>query len=194
MTREKSALRRELLARRSELGSAARAAASARAATSLASSPFFLRARTIALYAPMRDEADPTSLEGTARRLGARVAYPRVEGSSLVFAAARLADLESAGALGILEPTAASPRLSVGEIDLFVVPGVGFSLRGDRIGYGRGFYDRTLREARKGRIPSPIAVGFAFACQVLDSLPSSPSDERVDFIATEDGLLLVAAP
>jgi 5-formyltetrahydrofolate cyclo-ligase len=150
--------------------------------------PAFRSARTIALYAAFREEADPAALELAASENGARVAYPRVDGGELSFAIAesRALVLLPDARWEIREPLPTSPPVALDVIDLFVVPGIGFSGNGDRLGYGLGYYDRALRKARASkRARPPVVVGFAFACQVVDALPSTPEDERMDFVVTD---------
>jgi 5-formyltetrahydrofolate cyclo-ligase len=200
-TNDKAALRAELMAARSRLSPEERREKSARACLALIESEIFVRAKTIALYAAIRGEPDPFGLEIAALDLGARVAYPRVEKDELKFCYAKKAELVPGGHYQIPEPTEAHPAAPMLEIDLFVVPGLGFSGTGSRLGYGRGYYDRVLRFARTGAGPktSPgerrvLAVGFTFACFVKEALPQMPSDERMDALATEDGLLDLARP
>lgn len=70
---------------------------------------------------------------------------------------------------------------------VLIVPLVAFDGQGGRLGYGGGFYDRTLQGLRaKGDV---LAVGFAFAAQRLDSLPLEPTDQRLDLIVTDGGVI-----
>lgn len=90
------------------------------------------------------------------------------------------------GALGILEPDRslrglADRRIAVEDLDFIVVPGLAFDRHGGRIGYGRGYYDRLLAEAR----PETAMVAVAFECQMIDEVPMGESDVRVDVIVTE---------
>lgn len=73
------------------------------------------------------------------------------------------------------------------EPEVLIVPLVGFDRRGFRLGYGGGFYDRTL-ELLRARRPT-LAVGFAFAAQELPEVPIEPTDQRLDAILTETGLV-----
>lgn len=88
------------------------------------------------------------------------------------------------GSYGILEPNpAAHPRVEAADLDLILVPGLSFDLRGNRLGHGKGYYDRYLEQ-----ISSTPTVGIAFQSQILSSIPAEPHDHRVTFLATEQGV------
>lgn len=194
----KAELRRALGAARHALGPEARHELAVRATFALGQLPAFRAAKTIALFAAIGDELDPAPLDELARSFGARVAYPRVAGSDLVFGAARPGELVPAGRFHIPEPLPSAPLVPVESIRLFVVPGLGFSERGERLGYGKGYYDRVLRTARQAAHlrggPPPLAVGLAFSCQLLESLPVTPDDEPIDALATEHGIFFTRSP
>ena len=72
--------------------------------------------------------------------------------------------------------------------NVLIVPLAGFDGRGNRLGYGGGFYDRTLESLRKS---GPItALGLAFDCQRLDHIPAEPLDQPLDMIVTESGIVI----
>ena len=71
--------------------------------------------------------------------------------------------------------------------DILIVPLVAFDRRGGRLGYGGGFYDRTLQALRAA---GPVlAIGFAFAAQEADDLPLEPTDQALDLIVTDRGVI-----
>ena len=72
------------------------------------------------------------------------------------------------------------------EPEILIVPLVGFDARGGRLGYGGGFYDRTL-ELLRGKRPT-LAIGFAYEAQRADALPLEPTDQPLDMIVTENGI------
>lgn len=181
---DKQALRSQLILTRGRLSPAERRERSARAVQHLMASGLLDGVQVLALYAARPEEADPYGLEAQ----GPQIAYPRVRGADLEFCEARLAALQPAPPWGILEPTEALPQLLLTRVDLFLVPGVGFGRDGERLGYGRGYYDRTLAEARRVR-PEVKAIGFGFACQLSDGIPMRSGDERLDGLVTEQGLL-----
>ncbi len=73
------------------------------------------------------------------------------------------------------------------EPELLIVPLVAFSRHGGRLGYGGGFYDRTLERLRAAR--PTLAIGFAFAAQEAADLPLEPTDQPLDMIVTESGII-----
>ena len=73
---------------------------------------------------------------------------------------------------------------------VLIVPLLSFDARGYRLGYGGGFYDRTL-EGLRARGPV-LAVGFAFAAQEVDTVPTEPTDQRLDAVVSETGVRVFA--
>lgn len=86
------------------------------------------------------------------------------------------------GAFGILEPRATT--IYEGAIDICVAPGLAFTPAGDRLGYGRGHYDRFLAQHSE-----MLVVAIAFELQLLEWLPTEPTDHRVNMIITEDRVI-----
>lgn len=181
----KQALRTRLLLARAAIPAATRRAESQRAAQHLMASPLLTGLRTIAVYAPRPEEADPSPLFVA----GPALAFPRVVGAELEFVACGPEDLRSAPPWGILEPPPSLPALPLEAIDLFIVPGVGFGPAGERIGYGRGYYDRALTQA-KARRKEVKAIGFGLPCQETAGIPMGPRDLRLDGLVTAHGLVI----
>lgn len=136
----------------------------------------------VSAYWPMGSELDPRPLMQTLHATGHPFCLPVVvrAGEPLVFRAWAPGDaLETAG-FGTSVPGADRPQLRP---DLLIVPLLAFDRSGYRLGYGGGFYDRTLAELRaQGR---PTAVGFAFAAQEVAEVPRDGYDQRLDWIVTE---------
>jgi 5-formyltetrahydrofolate cyclo-ligase len=82
------------------------------------------------------------------------------------------------GHFGIREPETRCARLTSGKLDLILVPGVAFDLRGGRLGRGKGYYDRLLRELRG------TTCGVAFEEQIVGEIPVEPHDVRLKFLLT----------
>ena len=145
---------------------------------------YYAQARVLALYAPIRGEVATRDIMTAALADGKTVCYPlaHVHGRILAFRSIRSErDLEP-GRLGVKEPSAESELVPIDQIELFVVPGLGFSRDGQRLGRGGGYYDATLRVAS----PKSRRVGIALSAQVLDSVPTNDDDIPMDVIVTEN--------
>jgi 5-formyltetrahydrofolate cyclo-ligase len=136
-------------------------------------------------YHALPDEADPVLLLERLVEMGCHVAYPRVVGKGLALEFHRVPDGEvlAPGAFGIHEPLDIWPRAIPG---ILLVPLLAFDGRGHRLGYGGGFYDRTIA------LLNVPAIGIAYAGQEVPSLPLGPHDRRLDMVLTEHGLRRLA--
>jgi len=139
---------------------------------------------SVSAYVAIGEEADAAPLLHALRALGHVIALPRVagRGKPLDFHRFDAGDVLVPGGFGLSEPASDWPRI---EPDILVVPLLAFDRRGYRIGYGAGFYDRTLAKLRAAR--DVLAVGFAFAAQEFETVPHDENDQRLDWIVTESG-------
>lgn len=189
MTADKRALRAAVLARRDALAPAARAAASAVITERLLARPALARAQTVAAYLTFGSEFDTSAFARAVIGSGRRLALPRVERASRALTMHAVTDLAAAllpGPFGIREPDPERcPAVAPGDIDFVLVPGVAFTPRCERLGYGGGFYDRFLPRCTR----APALVAAAFALQVVESVPIEPTDLPVDRVITESGEL-----
>lgn len=141
--------------------------------------------RTVAGYWPIRTEIDPRP---TLRTLSGSHALclPVVLGPEQPLAFRRWfpgADMVE-GAFGTSWPAKDEQTVP----DILIVPLAAYDGRGYRLGYGGGFYDRTLELLRdRGRV---TAIGFAYAVQETSDVPTEPTDQPLDMIVTEKGILL----
>jgi 5-formyltetrahydrofolate cyclo-ligase len=183
---QKRALRAELLAARARLDAGARRAGAEALVDRLDALPAFRAAATVAAYAPLGSELDPGPATRAVLARGGRVVYPRaVPGERrLVFCPCRPEELVR-GPLGAPEPPASAPEVALPEIACVLLPGLGFSRQGQRLGRGGGAYDATLAAA-----PQAVRVGVAFTLQLLDQLPCEPHDLTLDALVTERETLL----
>ena len=184
----KLALRREVLALRDALPAAVRAGASAAIAQRVAALPEFAAARAVLLTLPFRSEWNTLPLVHAALAGSKTVVVPRVDRQTRMLELHSIADPDRdvvPGHLDIPEPRAERPRVPRDAIDFVLVPGVAFDRKGQRLGYGGGYYDRllpllALRAAR---------VAGAFDIQIVEQVPAAPHDVRVDAIVTESRIL-----
>ena len=184
-------------AARAALSPEERSRLSREAAHILAASDLLAGARRVAIYAAFRDECETEALHDLLAARGVALLYPRVIAApppgTLELVTASRHDLREEPVWGIPEPDPARPGEPAASVDVFVVPGLGFSPAGHRLGYGRGYYDRLLREARRLRSPPPRVIGFALPCQLVPELPAGPSDEPVDAVVTAHGVVFAGA-
>ena len=146
----------------------------------LIASEYFVRASSLALYSPVNNEVATRQIFAAAKKLDKKVYYPRVVGDTFDFFEVCTLDELVEGAFGVAEPVSTA-KISIVDLDLVVVPGVAFDVRGYRLGYGRGFYDRQLAGKQSGT----VSVGLCFDVQLCDSLPAETHDQSLDFIVTE---------
>jgi 5-formyltetrahydrofolate cyclo-ligase len=138
--------------------------------------------RAIALYRPIQNEVDTAAMLEHALGAKKRVFYPRTSGDSFEFGQVASAADFIVGRFGILEPAGASPLSVLDKEELVVfVPGVVFDCSGNRLGRGKGWYDRML-----GHLGDhcPI-VGLAYEFQIVNAMPAEPWDRQVHLIVTE---------
>jgi len=178
----KTTLRTAALTARDGLSIAYRAAA----AQTLAQRglPFsFPPGSIVAGYAPIQSEIDPWPLMQTLSRQGAQLALPVIAARDLplVFRAWSSSDKLQRGPLGILEPLSNAAELVP---DILLVPLAAFDRSGHRIGYGAGYYDRTLAPLRASK--QITAIGVAFAAQEIPVVSASAHDARLDLVLTEN--------
>jgi 5-formyltetrahydrofolate cyclo-ligase len=183
-------LRRSLRQARRALSHRIQLSNSLALAERLRSSPIFLRARRIGAYVASDGEIDPLPLLDVARATGKRCYLPVLHpfaGPSLWFCEWRAGDPLVPNRYAIPEPDPKSrPPHPAWSLDLLLVPLVGFDARGNRLGMGGGFYDRTLAYLnRRTRWHRPRVLGLAHELQRVDALPTNAWDIPLDGVVTE---------
>ncbi|MBN8996171.1 MAG: 5-formyltetrahydrofolate cyclo-ligase [Rhizobiales bacterium] len=178
----KSALRAAALARRAALGSDQRAAAEQAIAVRARAVLSVLKPQVVAGYMPIRSECDPGAILERARASGMAIALPAVvDRERILFRIHEAGELLVPGGFGTLAP---GPGAAIADPDLLLVPLVGFDRNGNRLGYGRGYYDRAIAAARAGGKRAPL-VGLAFSVQEVEAIPAESHDIRLDWVVTE---------
>ena len=153
--------------------------------------PAFQTSHTVMVYMALPYEVQTAELIAEAQRQNKRVVVPVVTSTGLV-AVACPTDVRHfrRGPYGILEPCHTSDHVSPMSINWVLVPGVGFDPHGMRLGYGKGYYDRFLRQLS----PGTSYGGIAYHTQVVPSIPHMPHDIRMQFLVTEQGFLSCQPP
>ncbi len=185
---DKKAFRKETSARRSALSAEEVRQKSAAVVSHIRKLTVYENSHTVALYSPFRNEVDLTVL---LEDEGKRFLFPKVVKGTRKLDFYHVSSLSQfrKGAYGILEPEDSLPKVSISEIDLFLAPGVGFSEKGERIGYGGGYYDTTLSFMREGS----TVIGVCFDEQILPSGFSDTWDRYMDGVVADSGCLLISS-
>jgi 5-formyltetrahydrofolate cyclo-ligase len=183
----KSALRKELRKRRRALSAAQQKSAARRLHRRLVTSPLFRFSRRIAFTMAADGEIDPSLLLATAQRLGKDCYLPvlsPVGPPRLRFKRWRKGESLRTNFYGIAEPRNGRhcpPRA----LSLVLLPLVGFDANGNRLGMGKGYYDRTFAFRRHGAGRRPVLLGLAHECQRVDQLEVEAWDLPLDGIVTD---------
>lgn len=180
----KNRVRRDMLKRRRSLSPEDRKTASRKILQRLRREPVYLQADTVMAYAPMKDEVGLLPLLEDCLRRGRKLALPLITGKGRMEAVnVPSLDVLTKGAYGILTVAEGKRQIIPPElIECIIVPGAAFSLNGDRLGLGAGYYDRFLE-----RCPKAARVALAFSCQVEAELPTESHDVKMDMLITEAG-------
>lgn len=182
----KADLRKDVLARRDALGAAERKKLGERITARLLGLDAYRKAGCVMAYVGFGSEIDTSRFVADTLSQGKTLVLPRVERGNRALKLYDVRDPENqleAGVWGIRQPRAdLCPEISAAQIEFVLVPGVAFTRRCERLGYGGGFYDGFIRSL----VPRPALVAAAFALQVLAELPMSETDQRVDLVVTED--------
>ena len=178
----KNAIRRKLLRLRRAMDEEERLKLSRKIKENLFDLPEYGSAEVIMFY--MAHDKEVETREMIADSLcSKRVLLPKVdiEGGKIVPVEIENLDDVGKGAFGIEEPRGREEYS--GKIDMVVVPGIAFDLRGYRVGYGKGFYDGFLRDV------SSLKVGLAFDFQVVDHIMEDANDVPMDIVVTEKRII-----
>lgn len=178
---EKKRIRHEILKKRSELSMEERTKASLVITDRIIGHQWFYRADVLLAFVGYGSEIDTSGIINEAQRCGKKVYVPKICGDEMHFYRIYDHDGLERGYKGIPEPSGLSERYvydpeNAGcERTLLLMPGVAFDMERNRIGYGKGFYDRFLQDKEELRLHS-IAIGFS--CQIVDNIPSGEHDMK----------------
>lgn len=179
---DKRILRSAMRAWRASLGADERLAAANGLLATLHRERIIATPAIVSGFWPIKDEIDVRPLMFELCNEGCQLALPVVQGRGLplLFRAWRPGDPLEAGVFGTLQPSA---RRETVEPDVLLVPLLACDEVGWRLGYGGGFYDRTLAGLRaRGTV---TAVGVGFDAQLIPEVPHGPGDRRLDWLLTD---------
>ena len=191
---KKNEIRARYKAYREALSAEEREQRDARICSLFLSSITYRYAKVLLMYAPLDGEIDVMPIARQALADGKTVAFPRCNKteSTMQYHIVESADALTAGAYGILEPSADAPVWHADHTEadahpVCIVPGLVFDRAGYRVGYGKGYYDRYL-----STFPG-VRVGTVYADCVLAQIPRGRFDLSVDVLVTDKGVRAVNA-
>lgn len=184
----KAAMRKSRRAMRNSIPERARAARAERIVARVMEEPAWKAARRIGLFWPMldRNEVDVRPLDRAARDQGKVVAYPiLLDQMDMALLVADPSELDERGH-GFAEPPENAPPIEPSDL-VIIVPALAVDSSGQRIGYGRGFYDRLLRRMA----PPALALAVAYDFDVVSEVPVTEGDYPVDIVVTDERMFRV---
>lgn len=182
----KTEIRKRILEARNRLTDDEIAAKSSAIFQNIIKTPEYIKAQNILLYASFNSEVATRDIFDDAIAHGKRVYFPKPDRftNDMEFYQVSLLNQLKKGYMGILEPPEKEElryRFNPDKDTLVIVPGAAFDMSGNRIGYGKGYYDKFLSSRR---FLSTIAL--AFSCQIVEKLPFEAYDVKMDKIVTEE--------
>lgn len=184
--KSKAAVRRQLRDMLTGMGEPQRHQKSLAACNLIAASPEFAAARVVMLFLSSPSEIDTASLALKSWQAGKTVVVPKVSWDQRRMLPTEITSLNTGLTTtgpGVREPIGGKP-IPVDFIDLVIVPGLGFTDKGYRIGRGMGFYDRFLAQSEF----IGVSCGLAFEDQIVDQLPVLDHDVPLSMLATDRGI------
>ncbi len=185
-TQDKALLREKLKDLRSKVAPGMAEAASQSVWNLLAKLPEFHKAKTIGAFASTPGEINTYPILEGILASDKKLYLPRVTADKSRFDYYPVQDFNQlkTGAFGIQEPSGNRPA-PWEELDLILVPGLAFDPKGNRLGFGKGYYDRVLPLLKK----SALTVGLGYSFQIVPSVPFTPEDVPVKALLSEKGFI-----
>lgn len=174
ISEKKSRLRKQILVKREQLSPIKKIEQYLDIERKFFALPEYSVAKVIAFYASKADEFPTDGLIEKSLKAGKRVVLPRTIGRELIWGEIKNMRNLEIGDFAVREPSSRASEIDLKKIDLMIVPLLACDLKGNRLGYGTGFYDRVL-EKFKG-----ASIGFAFDIQVVPKVPVTKWDKKLD--------------
>ncbi len=188
---KKKTLRKEILEKRDCLTTREREKKSRRILERLTALPEYETARSLFIYADFKSEVKTLQLMKHTLKQGKRVLASKTLVREKRLMLTDILDPERdfvPGYMGIPEPREEILRdISPEEVDLVLTPAVGYDERGNRLGYGGGYYDRLFERMR----PETVIIGLAFEAQIVPFVPAEDHDIPIPIIVTEDRVIRI---
>lgn len=183
----KNELRSEVLKRRDAIPPDLKARKDNAIRSTLLNLEEFMDAKSVLMYVSFRSEVDTIKELEDVICLNKKLVVPLVNNRDKTLTLYEIKDTSELepGYMGIPEPNVGEDRkVDIKDVDIVIIPGTGFDPRGNRLGYGGGYYDRLLADAKN--IPR---VALAFEEQIVDEIPAEPHDMKMDVIVTDERVI-----
>lgn len=186
---DKGELRKEIKLKRENLNKEIKAKYDENIKKALFESEVYKNSKVVFIYVNMDSEVNTTEIIKDLFSSDKKVAVPKVipintkERHMKALKIDSMLQLNESGAFGILEPSLECDDIS-GEVDLIIIPGLAFDIKGNRLGYGGGFYDRFL-----SKYPNCKRVALCYDFQILEEVPHEFFDEKVQVIISEERII-----
>ena len=177
---EKRSIRKRIREQREQLLAAEVKETSERIYERFAASEVFQKAEVIMSYMSFKNEVDTHKINEAVITAGKKLILPRVKDKENMEAVEYNGNFQK-GSMGITEP-AGKPY--EGKIDLIIVPGIAFDREGNRIGFGRGYYDRFLE-----KYPQAQRVSLIYDFQLIESIPAEEHDKKTELLFTKNSII-----
>ncbi len=186
---ERTQLRSLLRQRRRQLTAQQQAAAAQAICSTLTLHPAITQATTIAYYLNFDGEVDLSPFADWCQQQNKQLCLPVLDPNNpghLLFVLHSEETVMQANVFGIPEPALTDNTiLNIDQLDVILLPLVGFDHKANRLGMGGGFYDRTLAQWHQQRHPQTALIGIAHHCQEVEKLPIMPWDVPLDQVVTD---------
>ncbi len=182
----KNQIREQSKLKRREMDKAEVLEKSKMAARAFLESEIYKNAKQLMVYLPLGNETDTMDIIDVAFRDEKRLVLPVTDPESGVITPV-LYEKDTKlikGAFSVTEPVDTNPA-DMSKTDVVIVPGIAFDRLGNRVGFGKGCYDRLLKDT------TAFKVGFCYDFQICDKIPACEYDVKMDFLVTENGLISI---
>lgn len=188
---EKEAMRNKIKSQRKSLNRNEILGKSRKIQVKIEKLPEFKKSETVSFYVAKKEagEVETRGIIKSSLDKGKKVSIPLVVEDNLELSLIRDLDQElNSGAFGVQEPKSGYIRpLPISNVELIAVPGLAFDLDGNRLGYGKGYYDRLL----DSELPKTLIIGLGFEFQIKEKVPHTKEDVPVHKIITENRIISI---
>lgn len=177
---EKKSIRKQIKEQREQLPVVEVKETSEKIYEKFVTSESFQKAKVVMSYMSFKNEVDTHKINEAVITSGKKLILPRIKDKENIEAVEYSGNFQK-GSMGIIEPVGEPYEK---EIDLIIVPGIAFDREGNRIGFGRGYYDRFLE-----KYPKVQRVSLVYDFQLVESIPAEEHDKKIKLLFTKNNII-----